>query len=257
MNRFVRVVLIAACALTLFIAPVTKSVTRAQDQEIGYLWQLQFDFNHDFNGILTIEVGPWKNGNLVSVDETSTTRISCRPIGNVTLNAGEAVFFDGGYVACEMDLQSIVAEKHNLYVDAIDDYGSMVVSARVNTDVADTPIRAPLFTHPDATFGVVFPSTFAVDMVSQLSNGVGSMTNSFPGVSPGAFVEYEFYYGCSGAGPCFARFDAAAQTATQPIAGSRVNFSSEPAVFEIGRNGAATLTGRIDWLIVDPGNSAH
>lgn len=144
MKVFWRGLLIAALLLgtfAVFAAPQTASAA-----EHGYLWSLDFDFEHDFNGLLTIRVGEWKNGNLVTVKETSQARVPCRPMGSVSLNSGDAVF-DGGHLECYLDLASVVYNNHGLVVQPVDNYGSIVLRTRVNSSTNNV---APIFTHPDA-----------------------------------------------------------------------------------------------------------
>ena len=78
------------------------------------------------------QVGPWKNGNLVSVDETSTATVGCRPMGSVSLSAGDAVF-DGGYLECYLDLAAVVPNNHKLTVEPVDNYGSILLRTRVKS----------------------------------------------------------------------------------------------------------------------------
>ena len=263
MSYVVRLTLLAAfvCGLMFTPAHVTPAAAAAPDAaapEIGYLWTLNFAFDSDFNGILTIDVGPWENGNLVAVKETSVSRVACRPVGDVTLSGGDAVFANGGYLTCTMDLAAIVRQNHGLHIDAVDDYGSIIMQTRINPALGSTPLAAPLFTHPDGTYGVTYPTTYAVDMAQRLWNGVGLMSQNFVGVTLGGWEEFEFYYGCSNAGPCTAAFQTSAMSANQPVVGgTRVNWSTGPVTFEIGRNGGDTFAGSMSYLIVDPGNSAH
>ena len=227
----------------------------AQAVELGYLWSLDFTFDNDYNALLTIEVGPWENGDLVEVTEVSTAIVKCSPSGDVTLKAGSAVFNAGGYLECEMDLAAIVAANHGLQIDPVDTYGSIILRTRLN---GSANALAPIFTHPDAAYSLDFTQTSAVTMNQQLWNGLGVSQAAFPGITINTWNTYTFFYRCiSNGGPCDMNFAAAAQTNSAPTAGSYTQFSTGPTGFLIGSNGATTFTGSIDHLLVDPGNSAH
>lgn len=246
-----RVLLLAGLLLP-FAQPVP---VYAQDEEIGYLWSLYFDFEQDFNGVLTIEVGPWENGNLVEVTESSTTRVRCTRVGNVQLNGGHAVFDGTGYLTCAMDLAAIVAANHGLVIDDVDDYGSIVLRTRA---LAATTSVMPIFTHPDAAYTLDFSQTWGVTHGQDLWNNAGLLQASFPGVSINTWNVHTMLYSCiSNGGPCDATFMAGPQVQTIPTAGSRVQWSTGPTVFEIGYDNGTFFNGRMDALLIDPGNSAH
>ena len=65
MRMFAKVLLASTLILGLLFPLATPQPARAE-VEYGYLWLLYFDFEQSFDGVLTIEVGPWENGNLVS-----------------------------------------------------------------------------------------------------------------------------------------------------------------------------------------------
>ena len=243
-------------AITLVLGMTTSLATAtpaAADAEYGYLWSLDFDFEHDFNGVLTIRVGTWENGNLVSVDETSTATVGCRPMGSVSLSAGDAVF-DGGYLECYLDLAAVVLNNHKLTVEPVDNYGSILLRTRVKS-TANTV--APMFTHPDASYKIDFTSTFAVTPQQELWNNAGLLQATFPGVTINTWQPYTYQYTCIWGGPCDASFRVGPQMQNMPTAGGRVRFSTGPTVFEIGRDGGDLFYGYMSSLRIDPGNSAH
>ena len=247
--------LLVALLLGLLLPVAQPRAAFAQPVELGYLWALNFSFDNDFNGLLTIEVGPWQDGDLVEVTESSTAIVRCSPVGNVTLDKGTAVFAAGGYLACDMDLASIVAANHGLNINPVDTYGSIVVRTRLNGASATV---APIFTHPNAAYSLDFTQTSAVKLSQQLWNGIGATEANFPGVTINTWNAYTYFYRCiSHGGPCDANFAAGPQKQSFATAGSRVQFDTGPTSFQIGSNGAATFTGRIDHLVIDPGNSAH
>jgi hypothetical protein len=254
MRMFLRFLLAPALILGM-VFPMARPAPVHAEVQYGYLWKLFFDFEHNFHGVLTIEVGPWENGNLVSVSETSTTRIACNPVGDVILDGGDAVFKGTGYVRCAMDLGEIVWKNHGLQIDEIDTYGSMVMRAKVNGAVAGS---APLFTHPDATYSLDFSQTQAATLTQDLWNGIGPMSAAFAGVTINAWHTHTYQYSCvPNGGPCDATFRVGPQIQNQPTAGTPVQFSTGPTAFEIGRDGATYFSGRIAALLVDPGNFGH
>jgi hypothetical protein len=224
------------------------------DAQYGYLWSLSFDFEQSFDGILTIEVGPWENGDLVAVEATSTATVPCKRVGNVQLDSGDAVFSGSGYLSCALNLAETVWSNHKLAVGKVDTYGSMVMRARVNGAASAI---APLFTHPNAAYSLDFSQTSATTLSQSLSNAVGPLQATFPGVTINTWQTYTAQYICNIVGPCSASFAAGPQQQNQPTAGSRVQFSTGPATVEIGHAGGLFFTGRMASLIVDPGNSAH
>jgi hypothetical protein len=252
---FSRIFLMLALILGLLLPLAKAEPVQAKEVEIGYLWSLYFDFEQNFDGILTIEVGPWKNGELTSVTGTSQATVRCRPIGNVSLDKGDAVFEGAGHVECAMDLGQIVWNNHNLVINGVDNYGSMVLRARVNSF---TNAVSPILTHPDAAWSLDFSQTHSVAMNQELWNNAGSLDATFPGVTINTWQTYTYLYSCiSNGGPCDATFGAGAQMQGTPTAGSRTLFTTGPVTFDIGRNGAAFFTGRMDSVLIDPGNSAH
>jgi hypothetical protein len=219
----------------------------------GYLWSLAFDFENSFDGLLTIKVGPWENGNLVSVEETSTTVVACQRVGAVILNGGAAVF-EGGHLACDMDLAAIVKRNHGIIAGATDSYGSFVVRASLASSGQNL---APIFTHPDVSTQIDFTQTSSVTLAQSLATSAGPAQASafFPGLLGGDLRTYSFLYGCGGAAACSSSLSAGPQTQAAPVAGDRVSFRTGPTTFLIGGDGAATFVGGLGGLVVDPGNS--
>jgi hypothetical protein len=237
------------------LLPVARPHTAQAAAEWGYLWSLDFDFEQRFDGVLTIKVGPWKDGELVEVSETSTAIVSCAPVGDIALDAGDAVFKGAGHIECKLDLAAVVWNNHKLQINPVDNYGSIVLRARVN---GAANAVAPLFTHPNARYSLDFTQTSAVTLNHELWNNVGPLGVTVPGVTINTWQTYTYLYQCiSHGGPCEARLSAGGQTQVVPTAGSRVQFSTGPTTLDIGRDGGAYFTGRIAAIRIDPGNSAH
>jgi len=254
MIRTSRLLLALAFILTALV-PIAQPQPVFAKGEIGYLWSLEFGFENSFDGLLTIQVGPWEDGELTSVTESSTTTVACTPQGSMALDGGDAVFKGGGYLQCSMDLAAIVWKNHHLLVNENDSYGSMLLRARVNSA---TNTIAPIFTHPRAAYSLDFSQTSSVTLKQGLWNNAGLLQANFPGVTINSWQSYTMLYRCiSHGGPCDATYGTAGQTQVQATAGERVKFPTGPTSFTIGSNGAAFFTGRISALRVDPGNSAH
>jgi hypothetical protein len=249
MHRIVRLVfvLIFASLLALPQRPVQAY------SDWGYLWSLSFDFEQDFTGLLTIKVGPWKDGDLAEVVETSVEKITCKRIGNVGLNGGDAVF-NGGHLACTLDLAGIVYKNHGLVVDPIDRYGSIFVYTTLQ---ATKPNVAPIVSHPDANYQIDFTQPAGVTLLQQLDNNAGLQSASFPNVIGAAKVNYAMSYGCIWMGPCNGTFKADGQQVVTPFGGDYVNFRTTPVTFHIGGDGVSSFGGRMSSLLIDPGNSVH
>jgi hypothetical protein len=242
---------VVAIVLSILL-PVTKpQIAQAQAEEWGYLWSLYYSFDQDYNAVLTIEVGPWENGDLVEVADSSTATVRCEPVGNVALAGGMAVF-KGGHLECAMDLREIVNQNHDLVIDEIDDYGSIIARTIV---MSSANTVAPIFTHPDAQYSIDFTQTSSVKLNQQLWNGAGLLDETFFGVMGNTWQTYTMEYICNPAGTsCDEKFGVAGQTATNPVAGTRVKFNTGPMSFQVG---GAAFNGRMDALLIDPGNSAH
>jgi hypothetical protein len=236
------------------LAPLAQPTPARAEAERGYLWSLFFNFDTSFDAVLTVKVGPWKNGNLVAVDETSTTTIRCSRVGSVSLSGGSAVF-DGGHLECPIDLAGIVFANHGLQVADVDSYGSIVLRTRIATN---QNALAPIVGHPDADWSVDFSSTSSATLVQELWNNAGPLQENFPGVMINSWHTLTYQYACAAnGGACEARFSAGPQTQIVPTAGGNVRFTTAPTTFVVGRQGANTFRGLMDELLIDPGNSVQ
>ena len=210
------------------------------------MWSLSFDFEQSFDGILTLEVGPWKNGELVEVHETSSATVPCKRTGDVYLDGGDAVFSGTGYLTCALNLAEIVRNNHKLVIGEVDTYGSIVMRARVN---GAANAVAPLFTHQNAAYSLDFTQTSAATLSQALWNGAGPMQATFPGVTINTWETYTAEYACNVAGDCSASFSPGRQQQNQPIPGAPVQFSTGPTSFDIGHANGLFFTGAwLRWL---------
>jgi hypothetical protein len=223
----------------------------AQEEELGYLWALTFDFNSGFDGVLTIDVGPWVEGELVEVNESSTARVQCKPVGAVGILGGTAAF-NGGHLECSMDLAAIVLRNHGLQINKMDTYGSILAKTQL---MSTAPTVAPIFTHADASYSIDFTQTSQVTLQQQLNNKAGLVTSTFMNTVLFTWQTYHMEYICVfGGGPCEGRFAVGAAPQVTPTAGVPTSFATGPMTFQVG---GAALNGQMDWLLIDPGNSAH
>lgn len=247
MKSALRLLLIALALL----AALPQPAAAQDDQKRAYFWSLEHLFENDFTGILTVEVGPWENGMLTSVDETSTTEVPCTPVGNVFLDGGDAVF-RGGHLRCEMDIGAIVLEKHGLVIPPVDSYSSILFVADLETGVAQP---APIFAHPDAVYSIDFSQRGAATLVQSLQNKLAPQQATFLNVNASVRNEYAMAYSCAWLGPCHSSFLVSPQSRGTPPGGQQIAFSTERQIFLIGADGATTFRGRLGNLLIDPGNT--
>jgi hypothetical protein len=240
--------LIIVLAATTFAAPV-----RAEQATYGYLWSLNFDFEQSYNGQLTIDVGPWQDGDLVSVDATSTSTVYCRPVGRVSLDNGDAVFA-GGYLQCNMDLAWLVQQNHGLTINPRDSYGSIVMHTNLMSSAQNV---ATILHHPDASYRIDFTQTSSVGMEQSLNNQAGVQSHGFAGIVPTTRQNYSFLYGCVWGGNCQGALAVATSGQPTPVGGDRISWGTTATSFQIGGGRGETFRGRIGNLWLDPGNSVH
>lgn len=248
--RLIAKILLPLVILGLFAWPAAPARAGV---ELGYLWALNFDFEQSFDGILTVRVGPWENGNLVSTDAISSAVVPCKRVGPVFLNGGDAVFA-GGHLVCELDLAGVLLRNHGLVVDEVDSYGSIYLTTDLETTAQNL---APIVSHPDATYTIDFTQTWAVTMGQRLENTLGPQGVFLGGVTGVVRNKYTFEYECVWMGACQSTFIAGTQGDVTPPGGDRVRFRTEPTRLRIGGDGAATFSGRMGSLLIDPGNSVH
>lgn len=232
------------------LTPALAQPTQAASEK-GYLWTLTFDFESGYNGELLLKIGPWQNGALLDVTEKSTTEVECKPIGDVSLGKGYAAF-SGGYLQCNLDIAGALLANHGIVANVQDIYGSLSMRSRAMVVGNGT---APLFAHPDAQFWLTTPSPMVVTVNSDLSNGNGAMTTWFSAIPWNTWQTYTSYYACTGT--CDLTHYAGGTQQGLANQGAAVTFATASTPFTIGKLGGDTLSGRIDELIVDPGNSGH
>lgn len=255
MRTITRILLLPLLALALLAPLAQPAPAMADEPELGYLWSIFFSFEQNFNGLLTIEVGPWGDGDLLAVDETSTAVVPCAPVGNVYLDNGSAVF-EGGHLTCNLDLAGVVLANHGLLVQPIDTYGSIHLRARLKT--APGVMKAPLFSHPDAVYSLDFTQPGVTTMSQKLNIGTDPLQASFSNVIPGSFNSYTYQYRCYyNTGLCDGTFRVGQQITNVPSAGKRISFTTAPTIFYIGQDQGTFFSGRMNSLLIDPGNSVH
>jgi hypothetical protein len=235
------------------LAMAGATPAQAARPEYGYLWSLYFDFTNSFDGTLTIEVGPWQNGDLISVDATSTAVVDCQPVGDVFLAGGDAVFA-GGYLDCTLDLAQVLATNHGLVVQSIDTYGSIVLRTNLLPMAQQV---APILSHPDASYSIDLTQTSSVILIQELNNTAGVQQIQFNGITYPNRYSYTYLYSCVWQGDCHGTLYAGPYQANTPLGGDRVSFSTAATNFQIGSSGSTRYYGRMGSLLIDPGNSVH
>jgi hypothetical protein len=249
-----RLTLLALSLLILALAALAgRAGSAGAVSELGYVWRLQFPFDDSFDGILTIQTGPVKNGVLQSVEQTSTTAVPCERVGPVNLIAGAAVF-NGGYLRCTLDLAVALQANHGLGAPATESYNRMTMSTRLASTGTSL---APIVTHRDLAYQIDFDGGDNVVMHQTLATkGGGALSQAaFGGMFGGDRRTYGFVYQCApNAALCAAGHSAGAAVSGGPVAGGPVSFRTGTATLLIGGDGASTFLGGIDDLIIDPGN---
>lgn len=250
----VRPILLLLSLLTMAMAVLpARPASAGAVAELGFVWDLHFPFDGGFDGTLTIETGPVKNGVLQSVEQTSKTIVPCERVGTVNLAAGAAVF-SGGYLRCTLDLAAALQANHGIAAPATESYERMTMSARLASTGTNL---APIVTHRDLAYRIDFTQRDRVVLYQGLNTaaGLAQADGTFLGLFGGDLRTYSFVYQC----PANAAFCTASQYAGVaanggPVAGGPVSFRTGPVTLMIGGDGASTFLGGIDDLIIDPGN---
>lgn len=249
-----RLTLLILSLLTLTLAALpARPASAGAVSVLGYIWRLQFAFDGSFDGALTIQTGPVKNGVLQSVEQTSTTTVPCERVGAVNLVAGAAVF-SGGYLRCTLDLAAALQANHGIGASATESYNRMTMSARLASTGANL---APIVTHRDLAYQIDFTQRDRVVLHQGLNTaaGLAQADGTFLGLFGGDLRTYGFVYQCAAnAALCSANQYAGAAANGGPVAGGPVSFRTGPATLLIGGDSASTFLGGIDDLIIDPGN---
>jgi hypothetical protein len=253
-RKAVRLGVIALCTFLAICSPLYTPPAQAETPTYGYLWELVFDFEDDFNGVLKIEVGPWQGGNLAWIEAISETTVECEPSGRISLTNGFANFGGSGSLECEMDIAQIVLDKHNLIAQKFDTYGSFIM--QTTADLMTTN-PAPIFTHPDARLRLEPIGAVDVRVISDLSNEHGPIQSLFSGIMADEVYTYTSDYVCDPELQCDMIHSAGTTEITLNEQGEPVTFTTGPTTFTIGKDGTQFLFGQVDSIIIDPGNFAH
>jgi hypothetical protein len=253
-HQIIRLGFVALCSLLAISFPIFTPTAQAAPPGYGYLWELVFDFEEDFNGVLKIEVGPWQDGNLAWIEETSETIIECTPSGRISRTDGFANFGGSGFLTCEMDIAQIVLDKHNLVAEETDTYGSFIMQ----TDAVllnENP--APIFNHPDAAFRLDPLGPIDIYVINDISNEHGPIQALFSGITWNTLHTYNSDYVCIPDLQCDLAHHADTTEITLTEQGEPITFTTGPTTFTIGKDDANIMTGRIDSILIDPGNFVH
>lgn len=253
-RKMIRLGVVALCSLLASASPIFTPAVQAAPPNYGYLWELVFDFEEGFNGLLKIEVGPWEDGNLVWIEETSETIIECTPSGRISLTEGFANFGGSGFLTCEMDIAQIVLDKHDLIAQEIDTYGSFIMQTEAVL-LNDNP--APIFNHPDAQLRLEPIVPVDVRMISDLSNQHDPITTTVFSVMATDVNTYTVDYVCTPDVQCDIEHSVGIRQNMLTEQGEPLTFTTGLTTFTIGKNDTGIMTGRIDSILVDPGNFVH
>ncbi len=253
-------------ALTLGGTFIPTGSVMANQEDFASYWKLTFDFANDFNGKLQIDMG-YNDGNggvkapaLVS----DAFPVACQRVGSVGLSGGSALF-TGGYLQCQLDVKSAMAElalackkvdaSCEIMVDDHHIYQHLHTAALV---YSTTTGIAPLFYHQDAHYTAIVTSMSSTALKTTLTNmGTIESTVAVPSPVLNNWLEYRADYDCNA---CALNFEIAGVTENVPVGpDAQVSFYTPASTIYIGYNPDSGYVipsnTAIDFLSIDPPNA--
>ena len=253
-------------ALTLGGTFIPTGPVMANQEDFASYWKLTFDFTNNFNGKLQIDMG-YNDGNggvkapaLVS----EAFPVACQRVGSVSLSGG-SVIFTGGYLQCQLDVKSAMADLALACkkVDAgcaimVDDhhiYQHLHMAASVYSTATGI---APLFYHPDAHYTALVTSMSSTALKTTLTNmGTIQSTVAVPSPVLNNWLDYRADYDCNA---CEMNFEIAGVTENVPVGpDAQVSFYTPASTIYIGYNPDSGYVipsnTAIDFLSIDPPNA--
>lgn len=250
--------LLLAVVLALFIGFSPTSTPTAQaNAGYAYYWSVTFDFENNLNGALYVAVGHAANGTVQNPPVYSESfAVPCQRVGKVNLSGGTALF-QGGYLACTLDVKSALQAAFvkcndavpgcTIPIDDVEKYRSFRLLAEVPATAGGS---IPLFYHADAAYTVA-------PAVAQVTAALTPLGN-FQSVAMPAAPTYQARYQCGLAGPCAMEFAVGGNTQLVPLGSDAVQFFTPSSTIYIGYNPATVTTipagTQIAHLFVDPPN---
>lgn len=264
-HRFARRLWMAVvlCVAVLFSAVQPTAPVHA-DPGYAYYWSLTFDYEHDFNGVLSIVTGYNDNG---APQEppifVQTTTIPCQRVGNASVSGG-FLHLNGGYVRCDFDLQRALNSAFDLCNQKVagctmsigeDEY---YAHFRAAAQVLSTATgEAPIFYHEDASYRINPAISWSQFTANLAPHGV--IPSATQPAALGAWTSYQAFYSCSGG--CEMDYFVAGNTQSVPTVEKWVPFSTVPTTIYIGydpvQNLAAPAGTQINMLFIDPPNHGN
>ncbi|MEZ4865831.1 MAG: hypothetical protein R3C14_31245 [Caldilineaceae bacterium] len=244
------------------LLPTMPSTVQAADPGYAYHWRIDFDFDTEANGLLTVDVG-YNDDGAVRQPALHSQRfpVRCQRVGNVKIDGGVAKFL-GGYLQCGVDIKGAIdqtfAECNALYpgctlaIGAVEQYKSMKMAADLFTTASGV---TPLFAHTSLTYGVDISGSMHT-LQTQVAP-IGNVNSSPWAVAPSPTPErYVARYVCAG-GDCGIHFAVAGNAEYIDTADAPADMVTAPSTFYIGHDFAGNTLAAgsiVDNLIVDPGN---
>ena len=264
LNPGIRWLFLLALTLSALIAPAGPVI--ANQEDFASYWKLTFDFTNDFNGKLQIDMG-YNDGNggvkapaLVS----EAFPVACQRVGSVGLSGGSALF-TGGYLQCQLDVKSAIAEltlackkvdaSCEITVDDHHIYQHLHMAASVYSTATGI---APLFYHPDAHYTALVTSMSSTALKTTLTNmGTIQSTVAVPSPVLNNWLDYQADYDCNA---CEMNFEIAGVTENVPVGpDAQVSFYTPASTIYIGYNPDSGYVipsnTAIDFLAIDPPNA--
>jgi len=257
------VLLLGALLLGAF-QPVTTA--QAEEKSFAYYWSLTFDFDGSADGKLYVAVGYNEDGAPQEpLIHSQTFAVSCQRVGNAGVSGG-MLKLNGGYLRCNLDLQDALQTTFAacdaivpgcmLEIEKVESYANLRATAQV---LSSSPGEAPIFYHPDASYGIN-PQSSTTQITASLSPH--GLIPSSPVVSTpalGVWHNYEAFYSCGGG--CNMAYMVGATQETVATANAEIPIYTPFSTIYIGFNPATGLVApagtNINNIFVDPPNHGN
>lgn len=259
-RRLISLLAAMVIVVATLLSPIQTSPAAAATT-YGYTWKLEFTYNADLNGLLTVEAGPGAVNALDAVLVTKQYTVPCQARGAAGVAGGHAVF-NGGAIACQLHLARAINNAFaacagvdpacRYELSELEGYSGLSIDARL---YSTQPGLAPFVDMPNATFSADVTAA-DVTLASDLGPA-GTMASIFAFVlSPlGTWTEYESDYGCI-AGACDMVYTADGIAQSGGAGSGRVLLATAPVNLIIGYsvdgNQHIPPGSMLDWLVIDP-----
>ena len=261
-----RIWMAAALVGVLLLGAFHPVATAQADEGFAYYWSLTFDFDGSLDGKLFVAVGHNENGAPQEpFIHSQTTAVSCQRVGNATVSGG-VLKLNGGYLRCNLDLQDALRTAFAacdalvpgcmLEIEKVESYAHLRATASV---LSSSPGETPIFSHPDASYGIT-PQSSTTQITAWLSpHGLISSTPVVSSPALGVWHSYEAFYSCEGGCDMEYKVGAVQEVVATPNAEIPI-YTPATSVY-VGFNPAAGLVApvgtQIDSFFIDPPNHGN